>query len=171
MDLDRILAQIERGPRRSFSREELKDRLARAHAEKRQLRVKLGIDPTASDIHLGFAVVLRMLRRFQDLGHKAVLIIGDYTAQVGDPSGKSAMRPILSQVEVEKNATTYITQVKQILDPSPERLEITTNGAWFSRMTFIDVIRLAGKSTVQRLLERNDFTARMKAQEPLYLHG
>jgi tyrosyl-tRNA synthetase len=170
VDLDRVLAQIERGTEKIISREELKDRLARAHAEKRQLRVKLGIDPTASDIHLGFAVVLRMLRRFQDLGHKAVLIIGDYTAQVGDPSGKSATRPILSDEEVKKNSATYVTQCKQILDPSDEKLEITTNGKWFSKMTFIDVIRLAAKSSVQRLLERNDFTARMKAQEPLYLH-
>ncbi len=170
LDLDKVLAQIERGTEKIISREELRERLARADKEKRPLRVKLGIDPTASDIHLGFAVVLRMLRRFQDLGHKAVLIIGDYTAQVGDPSGKSATRPILTEAEVRKNAETYVTQIKKILDPSEEKLEIRSNGEWFSKMNFIDVIRLAGKSSVQRLLERNDFTNRMKAQEPLYLH-
>jgi tyrosyl-tRNA synthetase len=132
------------------------------------LRVKLGIDPTARDIHLGFAVVLRKLRLFQDLGHQAVLIVGDYTAQVGDPSGKSATRPLLSEEEVRANAETYIRQIGKIVDLS--RLEVRWNGEWFSRMAFLDVIRLAGKLTVARMIERDDFAKRLKEGQPVGLH-
>ncbi|MBI3725746.1 tyrosine--tRNA ligase [bacterium] len=172
MSLDEEIARIKRGTEKIIQEDELRERLTRARAEKRQLRVKLGIDPTASDIHLGFAVVLRMLRRFQDLGHKAVLIIGNYTALVGDPSGKSTTRPILREEDVERNLQTYLQQIGRILitDPGSGLFEVTRNGEWFSRMSFLDVISLASKYSVWRLLERNDFSNRQKSQEPLYLH-
>src|SRR4051795_11575133 len=121
-------------------------------AEGRPLRVKLGIDPTASDIHLGFAVVLRKLRQFQELGHTAVLIIGDFTAQVGDPSGKSATRPRLSKEEVEAYATTYVEQARRIL--LEDQLEIRRNSEWLGTMGIEDVLRLAARTTVARMLER-----------------
>lgn len=170
-DIERELARIERGTERIISKEELRERLLSARKDRRPLRVKLGIDPTASDIHLGFAVVLRMLRRFQDLGHKAVLIIGDATAQVGDPSGKSSTRPILTREQVDANARSYIEQMGRILViDDPAKFEVVRNGDWFGPMPFMEVVRLCSKYTVQRLLERNDFTNRVRAQQPLYLH-
>jgi tyrosyl-tRNA synthetase len=126
----------------------------------RSLRIKLGIDPTASDIHLGFAVVLRKLRQFQELGHTAVLIIGDFTAQVGDPSGKSATRPRLSKEEVEGFAATYVEQAKRILLDEP--LEIRRNSEWLGTMGIEDVLRLASRTTVARMLERDDFSRRYR---------
>jgi tyrosyl-tRNA synthetase len=141
--------------------DELSGRLERG----RPLRVKLGIDPTASDIHLGFAVVLRKLRRFQELGHTAVLILGDFTAQVGDPSGRSATRPRLSAAEVDAHAATYVEQVQQILLPEP--LEVRRNSEWLGRMGIEDVLRLAARTTVARILERNDFAERYRTGEPI----
>jgi tyrosyl-tRNA synthetase len=126
----------------------------------RSLRIKLGIDPTASDIHLGFAVVLRKLRQFQELGHTAVLIIGDFTAQVGDPSGKSATRPRLSKEEVEGFAATYVEQARRILLDEP--LEIRRNSEWLGSMGIEDVLRLASRTTVARMLERDDFARRYR---------
>ena len=126
----------------------------------RSLRIKLGIDPTASDIHLGFAVVLRKLRQFQELGHTAVLIIGDFTAQVGDPSGKSATRPRLSKAEVEEFAATYVEQARRILLDEP--LEIRRNSEWLGTMGIDDVLRLAARTTVARMLERDDFARRYR---------
>lgn len=131
----------------------------------RPLRVKLGIDPTASDIHLGFAVVLRKLRQFQDLGHLAVLIIGDFTAQVGDPSGRSATRPRLSAEEVEEHAQTYLEQVKGVL--REDRLEVRRNSEWLGSMDIEDVLRLTARSTVAQMLERDDFSKRYAAGEPI----
>jgi tyrosyl-tRNA synthetase len=133
------------------------------------LRVKLGIDPTASDIHLGFAVVLRKLRQFQDLGHIAVLIIGDFTAQVGDPSGKSATRPRLTKEEVDTHAQTYLEQVQRILDFSPERLEVHRNSAWLGAMDMEAVLRLTSRTTVARMLERDDFRKRYESGTPISL--
>ena len=124
------------------------------------LRVKLGIDPTASDIHLGFAVVLRKLRQFQDLDHVAVLIIGDFTARVGDPSGRSATRPALSADEVASHAESYLDQVRTILDPDPERLEVRRNSSWLAELSTEDVLGLTSDVTVARMLERNDFAQR-----------
>ena len=126
----------------------------------RPLRAKLGIDPTASDIHLGFAVVLRKLRQFQELGHTAVLIIGDFTAQVGDPSGKSATRPRLSKEEVDAYAATYVEQASRIL--LEEGLEIRRNSEWLGEMGIEDVLRLAARTTVARMLERDDFARRYR---------
>ena len=135
----------------------------------RPLRVKLGIDPTASDIHLGFAVVLRKLRQFQDLGHVAVLIIGDFTAQVGDPSGRSATRPRLSKEQVDAHAESYLEQVRRILDFSPERLEVHRNAAWLASMDMEAVLRLTASTTVARMLERDDFSKRYVGGSPISL--
>lgn len=131
----------------------------------RPLRVKLGIDPTASDIHLGFAVVLRKLRQFQDLGHTAVLIIGDFTALVGDPSGQSATRPRLSAVEVEPHAASYLDQVMRVL--SEERLEVRRNSEWLGAMDVEDVLSLTSRYTVARMLERDDFEQRYARGDPI----
>jgi tyrosyl-tRNA synthetase len=133
------------------------------------LRVKLGIDPTASDIHLGFAVVLRKLRQFQDLGHVAVLIIGDFTAQVGDPSGKSATRPRLTKEEVDAHAQTYLEQVQRILDFGPARLEVHRNSTWLGAMDMEAVLRMTARTTVARMLERDDFARRYAGGSPISL--
>ena len=128
----------------------------------RPLRVKLGIDPTASDIHLGFAVVLRRLRMFQDLGHVAVLILGDFTAQVGDPSGRSATRPRLTKEEVDAHAQTYLEQVGEILDMSEDRLEVRRNSEWLAPLGMEDILKLTSQVTVARMLERDDFAKRYR---------
>jgi tyrosyl-tRNA synthetase len=141
--------------------------LARKLASGRSLRVKLGIDPTASDIHLGFAVVLRKLRQFQEQGHTAVLILGDFTAQVGDPSGRSATRPRLSAKEIEAHAATYVEQIRKILLPEP--LEVRRNSEWLATMGIEDVLRLTARTTVARMLERNDFASRYTTGSPISL--
>jgi tyrosyl-tRNA synthetase len=131
----------------------------------RPLRVKLGIDVTSPDIHVGRAVPLQRMRAFQDEGHTGVLIVGDYTTRIGDPSGRSAERPILSDEEIDRNAKTYLEQAMVILDP--DRTEVRYNGEWLAKLTYADVVRLARTVTVARILERDDFTNRMKAQEPI----
>lgn len=133
------------------------------------LRVKLGIDPTASDIHLGFTVVLRKLRQFQDLGHTAVLIIGDFTAQVGDPTGRSVTRPPLTQEQVDAHAATYVEQVQSILDFTPGRIEIVRNSEWLSKIDMAGVLRLMSQTTLARILERDDFTKRYQEGSPISL--
>ncbi|HEY5286337.1 MAG TPA: tyrosine--tRNA ligase [Solirubrobacteraceae bacterium] len=144
----------------------LAKKLAEAGAAGRPLRVKLGIDPTAPDIHLGHAVVLRKLREFQDAGHTVVLIIGDYTARVGDPSGRSTLRPMLSDAEIEANAATFQAQALKILDGSPERLEVRRNGEWLD-MPMVDLLALVRTTTVAQILEREDFAKRWSASEPI----
>ena len=136
--------------------------------KKKQLRVKWGADPSAPDIHLGHTVVIRKLRAFQDLGHKVIFIIGDFTGMIGDPSGKSETRPALTKKEVEKNARTYREQVFKILDP--KRTEVVYNSKWLSKLTLEDVIKLAGKYTVARMLERDDFIKRYTEQRPISIH-
>src|SRR6516165_10399931 len=131
----------------------------------RPLRVKLGIDVTSPDIHIGRAVQLQRMRAFQDEGHTGVLIIGDYTTRIGDPSGRSAERPILSDEEIDANARTYLDQAMVILDPG--RTEVRHNGEWLSTLSYADVVRLARTITVARILERDDFEKRMKASEPI----
>src|SRR5438874_476817 len=131
----------------------------------RPLRVKLGIDVTSPDIHIGRAIPLQRMRAFQKEGHVGVLIIGDYTTRIGDPSGRSAERPILSDEEIDRNAKTYLEQAMVVLDP--ERTEVRHNGEWLSKLTYADVVRLARTITVARLLERDDFAKRMAAQEPI----
>ncbi|MFW5856806.1 MAG: tyrosine--tRNA ligase [Planctomycetota bacterium] len=166
--VDEQLAVLRRGADAIYSEDDLKKKLETSAAQDRPLRVKLGLDPTAPDIHLGHTVVLRKLRQFQDLGHQAVLIIGDATARIGDPTGKSATRPILSDEAIAANLQTYLDQVGGILDV--ERLEIVHNGAFFNDMRFGDVMRLAGRMTVARMLERDDFSKRYKAGVPISLH-
>ncbi len=161
--VDEQMQLLTSGSAALVSADELRHRLAAG----RTLRVKLGIDPTASDIHLGFAVVLRKLRQFQDLGHCAVLIIGDFTARVGDPSGRSATRPQLSVEEVERHAATYIEQVQRILDPAPERLEIRRNSEWLGAMGIADVLALTSRYTVARMLVRDDFHNRYTGGQPI----
>jgi tyrosyl-tRNA synthetase len=141
-------------------------KLELARAEGRALRVKLGIDPTAPDIHLGHAVVLRKLREFQDAGHRVVLIVGDYTARVGDPSGRSSLRPMLSGEEIEANAATFQEQASRILDPDPERLEVRRNGEWLE-MALTELLALVRTTTVAQLLERDDFAKRFSAKQPI----
>jgi len=159
VDVDRRLELLTAGAVDVISRPDLAKKLERGQP----LRVKLGIDPTAPDIHLGFAVVLRRLRRFQDLGHVAVLIIGDFTAMVGDPSGKSATRPRLSEDEVDAYAQTYIEQAGRILDMATDRLEIRRNSEWLGAMDMADVLRLTSQVTVARMLERDDFSKRYQS--------
>jgi tyrosyl-tRNA synthetase len=144
----------------------LADKLRLADSEGRGLRVKLGIDPTAPDIHLGHAVVLRKLREFQDAGHRVVLIVGDYTARVGDPSGRSSQRPILSEQEIDENARTFQEQAAKILDSDPERLEVRRNSEWLD-MPMADLLTLLATTTAAQLLERDDFAKRLSAREPI----
>jgi tyrosyl-tRNA synthetase len=136
--------------------------------ERRPLRVKLGMDPTAPDIHLGNAIVLQKLRQFQDLGHEAILVIGDFTGLIGDPSGKSETRPQLTRDAVQRNATTYREQYGRILDA--DRARVVFNSEWLAPMKFEDVIRLTGRATVHRLLERDDFAKRYRDHLPIHLH-
>jgi tyrosyl-tRNA synthetase len=132
----------------------------------RPLRVKLGIDPTAPDIHLGFTVVLQKLREFQDLGHTVVLIVGDYTARVGDPSGRSSTRPVLDPAQIDANARTFREQALKVLDPDPARLEVRYNGEWLD-MSMAELFRLMRTATVAQILERDDFSKRYAAGEPI----
>jgi len=162
------LRLIKRGVAEIFPEEELLEKLERACKLGQPLRVKLGIDPTTPDLHLGHTVVLNKLRQFQQLGHTAVLIIGDYTGQVGDPSGRSSTRPRLSRETIEKNAALFLERAKKILLPQP--LEVRRNGEWFASMTFEDVMDLASRATVARLLERDDFQNRLKNNLPISLH-
>ena len=133
----------------------------------RPLRVKLGIDVTSPDIHVGRGVPLQRMRAFQDAGHVGVLIVGDYTTRIGDPSGRSAERPVLSDEEIDRNANTYLGQAALIVDTSPEKLEVRFNGEWLAKLDFAEILRLTRTTTVARLLERDDFAKRMTAQAPI----
>lgn len=144
----------------------LAGKLEQAAREGRRLRVKLGIDPTAPDIHLGHAVVLGKLREFQQAGHRVVLIIGDYTARVGDPSGRSSLRPILSGEQIDTNAATFQEQALRILDPDPELLEVRRNGEWLD-MPMVELLGLTRTATAAQMLEREDFAKRFAAGEPI----
>ena len=152
----------------------LLDRLHQSRRENRPLRVKQGFDPTAPDIHLGHTVGLRKLRQFQELGHQVVLIVGDYTGMVGDPSGRSKTRPQLSMEEVQANALTYLDQFHRVVEARPAApllpVEVHRNGEWFARMAFMDVMKLASEYTVARILEREDFSKRFKASQPISIH-
>jgi tyrosyl-tRNA synthetase len=161
-----LSSQLARNAVDSLPRGGLGEKLARARGEERPLRVKLGIDPTAPDIHLGHAVVLGKLREFQDAGHTVVLIIGDYTARVGDPSGRSELRPILSEEQIDANAATFQAQAVKILDEDPARLEVRRNSEWLD-MPMVDLLRLVRTTTAAQLLEREDFAKRMAAEQPI----
>jgi len=166
--IEKQLEVIRSGVEELISEEELIKKLERCEKTGKPLRVKQGFDPTAPDIHLGHTVGLRKLKQFQDLGHTVVLIIGDYTGMVGDPSGKSETRPRLTYEQVMENAKTYEKQFFKILDR--DRTEVRYNGEWFSKMSFSDVMDLAAKFTVARLLERDDFSNRYKEGKPISLH-
>ena len=161
---------LKRGVVDIFSESELAQKLAEAAKSKKQLRIKLGLDPTSPDIHLGHTVVLRKMRQFQDMGHKAVLIIGDYTARIGDPSGQNSTRPMLGDDQIEANAKTYFEQAGKILDTSEEKLEVRYNSEWLADFVLSDTIKLTSKMTVARMLERDTFELRHKKGEPIGIH-
>ncbi len=167
-EVDRQLAILSRGADEILPLDAFRTKLERSIRELRPLRVKQGFDPTAPDIHLGHAVGLRKLRQFQELGHTVVLIVGDYTGMVGDPSGRSKTRPQLTEAEVEAYARTYLEQFFTIVDRS--RCEVRRNGEWFAKMSFAELLRLTSKSTVARILERDDFAKRWQAQQPISVH-
>jgi tyrosyl-tRNA synthetase len=158
---DADLAQLTRNAVHVLPEGELERKLALG----RPLRVKLGIDVTSPDIHVGRGIPLQRMRAFQDAGHVGVLIVGDYTTRIGDPSGRSVERPLLSEEEIDQSAKTYVEQAFQIIDP--ERTEVRFNGEWLSKLSFADVVRLTRTTTVARLLERDDFAKRYAANEPI----
>src|SRR5580700_4763091 len=162
------LASIRRGAEQVVPEAELVRKLERSVATGKPLRVKYGIDPTGIDVHLGHTVPLRKLRLFQELGHQAVLIIGNYTALVGDPSGRDETRKRLTPEQVESNAQDYLRQVSKVIDIT--KAEVRYNGEWFSKFAFLDVLSLTSKITMQRMLERDEFTKRIKKGTPIYLH-
>jgi tyrosyl-tRNA synthetase len=166
--VDEQLALIRRGAEQIVPEDELRKKLERSVKTGKPLRVKYGIDPTGIDVHLGHTVPLRKLRLFQELGHQAVLIIGNYTALVGDPSGRDETRARLTQEQVESNAQDYLKQVSKVIHINST--EVRYNGEWFSKFSFLDVMRLMSSITVQRMLERDDFTKRIKEDKPIYLH-
>ncbi len=167
-DIENQIAVMLKGVAQSTSVPEIREKLMDAKKEGRPLRIKLGLDPSAPDIHIGHSVVLRKIRQLQDLGHMAVIIIGDYTGMIGDPTGKSKTRKQLSREDVERNANTYMEQIFKIIDRS--RTEVYYNSDWLSKMTFGDVIELAAKCTVARMLERDDFNNRYTNHLPLSVH-
>jgi tyrosyl-tRNA synthetase len=161
-------ARLRRGTLNIVPENGLEEKLAKAAKTGKPLRIKLGLDPTAPDIHLGFAVVLRKLRQFQDLGHQVVIIIGDYTSLIGDPSGRSATRPMLSQEEIQANGRTYVDQLARVLDR--ERTEVRFNSEWLGKLDFAQVVQLAAKMTVAQVLQREDFANRYANHQPIGLH-
>ncbi|HSH38993.1 MAG TPA: tyrosine--tRNA ligase [Chthoniobacterales bacterium] len=164
MQPDDALDLLTRGAAQIISKAELREKLALG----RPLRVKLGVDPTSPDLHLGHTLALKKLREFQDLGHQALLILGDFTAIIGDPSGRSATRPQLSRDQVAANAETYREQAFKILDPA--RTRIIYNGEWFEKMQFEEIIRLNSLVTLQQMLQREDFRQRIDQQQPIHAH-
>ncbi len=168
LPVEKQLEIIKRGAVELIPEDELKEKLEKSYKENKPLNIKLGCDPTRPDLHLGHSVVLRKLAQFQQLGHKAILIIGDFTAMIGDPSGRNATRPPLTFEEAKANAETYLKQAYKILDR--EKTEIVYNSEWLGKMTFEDVIKLASKYTVARMLERDDFTKRFKSGIPISMH-
>ncbi|AXI99640.1 tyrosyl-tRNA synthetase [Cyclonatronum proteinivorum] len=159
---------IRRGTTEIIPEEELKNKLQRSYDSGKPLRIKLGCDPTRPDLHLGHSVILRKLRQFQDLGHHAILIIGDFTGMIGDPTGQNKTRPALTVEDVRANGQTYFEQAAKILDP--EKTEIVYNSDWLGKMSFEDVIKLASNYTLARMIERDDFTNRFKNEDPIALH-
>lgn len=162
------MAIIRRGVAEIILEEELQRKLARAKETGEPLKVKLGLDPTAPDIHLGHTVVLQKMRQFQDLGHQVIIIIGDFTARIGDPSGKTETRKQLTEEEVLANAESYKEQIFKVLDP--DRTQMVFNSSWLAPLTFAEIIQLAANYTVARMLEREDFNKRYKAGLPISIH-
>ncbi len=166
--IDEQLAYIKKGAAEIIRESDLREKLEKSRASGKPLRVKLGMDPTAPDLHLGHTVVLRKLKHFQDLGHTVIFLIGDFTGMIGDPTGRSATRPPLSREQIEENAKTYQAQVFNILDP--QKTVIDFNRRWFGEFTADDFIRLAAKYTVSQMLEREDFHKRFLEERPIAVH-
>ena len=166
--VDKQWELISRGTEEIIPEKELKQKLESSKKEEKPLRVKLGCDPSRPDLHIGHGVVLRKLRHFQDLGHQAILVIGDFTAMIGDPSGRNKTRPQLTLDESRDNAKSYIDQASKVLDIN--KVEIVYNSDWLNKMNFSDVIRLSSHYTVARMLERDDFINRYKAETPISIH-
>jgi tyrosyl-tRNA synthetase len=167
-EIDRQLAELDRGAVDFYGRDDLRDRLAEAIPAGRPLRVKLGLDPSAPDLHIGHTVVLHKLRIFQELGHTPIFLVGDFTASIGDPSGRSKTRPPLAPEQIEANARTYVEQVSKILDV--DRAEVRFNGEWMNAFSPADFVRLCAHYTVARLLERDDFAKRFAEGTPIFAH-
>ncbi|MFM2318447.1 MAG: hypothetical protein RLZZ215_1068 [Pseudomonadota bacterium] len=159
-----ILSELERGTEEILIKPELVQKLNQG----RPLRIKVGFDPTAPDLHVGHTVIINKMRQFQELGHQVIFLIGDFTGRIGDPTGKSATRPPLTEEQVNQNATTYKEQVFKILDP--DKTEVAFNSTWMGKMSSAEMIQLAAKQTVARMLERDDFSKRYKSNQPIAIH-
>ena len=170
MSIDDQLRALSRRAERILSEQDLRAKLKKSADTGKPLRIKLGMDPTAPDVTLGHAVPLSIVRQFQEWGHKAVLIIGDYTARVGDPSGRNSTRPVLSGEQIDANAKTYVAQVGKILLTDPDHLEVRYNGEWLARMNLVDIIKLAARKTVAQVLTREDFSKRYQEGIDIRLH-
>lgn len=168
MDIENTLKIMLKGTAAHTEKEEIIEKLKSVEKENRPLRIKLGLDPSAPDIHIGHAVVLRKIKQLQDLGHEAIIIIGDFTGMIGDPTGKSKTRKQLTREQVEENAKTYMEQIFKVLDPT--KTTVKFNSEWLGKMTFRDVIDLSGKCTVARMLERDDFKNRYESNQPIAVH-
>jgi len=168
MTINEQLAYLTKGAEETIRVEELRAKLERSEKTGKPLRAKLGVDPTAPDLHLGHTVVIRKLKHFQDLGHKVIFLIGDFTGLIGDPSGQNVTRPPMTPEQVLANAETYKKQVFKILDP--QKTVVDFNSRWLGKLTSLDWIKLCSKYTVARMLERDDFTKRMKEQRPIAMH-
>ena len=168
LPVEEQLAIIKRGTIEIVPESELIEKLTKSYKENKPIKIKLGVDPTRPDLHLGHSVILRKLRQFQDLGHEAILIIGGFTAMIGDPTGQNTTRPPLTLLEVEANAKTYIEQAAKILDS--DKLTLVNNNDWLGPMSFMDVIKLTSKMTVARMIERDDFSKRFNNNESISLH-
>ena len=166
--IDKQLDLISRGTEEIIPEKVLVQKLEKSRKNDSPLVIKLGCDPSRPDLHIGHSVVLRKLKHFQDLGHQAVLVIGDFTAMIGDPSGRNKTRPQLSLVEARENAETYLDQAKIILNM--DQLKVVYNSDWLEKMRFSDVIKVASSTTVARMLERDDFTKRYDSEIPISLH-
>ncbi|HLU82493.1 MAG TPA: tyrosine--tRNA ligase, partial [Trueperaceae bacterium] len=170
VELAETVSLLSRGADQIVPQDGLEEKLRLAASEGRQLRVKLGVDPSSADLHIGHAVVLRKLRQFQDAGHRVVLIIGDFTAMIGDPSGRSKTRPVLTLEQTRVNGGTYVDQATAVLDPDPTKLELRYNSEWLEPLGFAELIKLASHYTVARMLERDDFTKRFHGGVPISVH-
>ncbi|MFN2502050.1 MAG: tyrosine--tRNA ligase [Pyrinomonadaceae bacterium] len=168
MTIDEQLEYLRKGTVDMIRGEDLKAKLQRSEKTGKPLRIKLGLDPTAPDIHVGHTVVIKKLKAFQDLGHTVIFLIGDFTGMIGDPSGKNVTRPPLSRDEINANAETYRNQMFRLLDP--DKTELRFNGEWMDKFTAADFVRLTAKTTVRQILERDDFTKRMNEEKPISLH-
>jgi tyrosyl-tRNA synthetase len=168
LNVDEQISHIKKGLAELIREEELRERLIAAAKAGRPLRVKAGFDPTAPDLHLGHTVLLRKMKHFQDLGHTAIFLVGDTTAMIGDPSGRNATRPPMTRAQVQANTETYKAQVFKILDPA--KTEVRYNSEWLEPLRWDDVVRLTGRYTVARILERDDFAKRYKEGTPISMH-